>query len=584
MSDNTKNIWIPDISGFVPPNLSQHTNGLFTDPKALSGYITNTFTLPFSKSSIDGEETDEVVEEDGHNHSTEEVVVDGNGLSVAGVSNGITPDFTEWLAEYKKLSAFNEEEYLRRAQLQHEADLQKEYEERVNKEMEARQIAMQQFNELSQKLMAAVPYHQPLPRMKRYRPGGYVDMVATKESGNNYKAKNASSSAMGKYQFLRGTFNGLNRKYGNNSWNINNPIDQERAMFHFSKENARYLRSAGIPVNNKTMRMTHFLGQAGMKYFYDVFRRNPNASVYDALHPSNRQAVIAQNRSLLKRNGTVGALYNEMTKGFSDTDDVVIKNPDGGSIVYKVSGAVAKNNSVKAVEDSPWKYKVAANYRKTFNVKNLNSNILGYLDTLEDEYKNLIMGTSGNDRSHDENSRHYKNNAVDLAWDKKLYARIVNDPVRLNYGITLLDPIHGSGAHIHLSWGKGGESHSDVWDKARKFYKSGKGDIALYNDASVVSTDPVTGEKVSKVSNGNVVSEKWTGSGDVNYPQMFMDLVQHNPTYLLSDRGREVVRGYEADLQREKGITKAYNPYSNIGQYSAIASLFSNVPKVKMIS
>lgn len=96
-------------------------------------------------------------------------------------------------------------------------------------------------------------------------------------------------------------------------------------------------------------------------------------------------------------------------------------------------------------------------------VDNLHGNILGYLSTLEPEYQKKIKATSGNDgSSHTKGSRHYKNNAVDLAMDKDLYNRVVSDPKRKEYGITLLPPNHGTGPHLHLSFGQGSENKKDV--------------------------------------------------------------------------------------------------------------------------
>ena len=97
------------------------------------------------------------------------------------------------------------------------------------------------------------------------------------------------------------------------------------------------------------------------------------------------------------------------------------------------------------------------------NVSGLNSNILSYLNTLEPEFQKEILATAGSDGKHTDNSRHYNNNAVDLRLNQDLYNRIEKDPLRLKYGITLVNPNHGSAPHIHLSYGNGSENKMDVW-------------------------------------------------------------------------------------------------------------------------
>jgi len=110
------------------------------------------------------------------------------------------------------------------------------------------------------------------------------------------------------------------------------------------------------------------------------------------------------------------------------------------------------------------------------NVKDLNKNIIEYANTLEPEYRDLLLATSGNDDKHAKNSRHYTNNAVDFRYSEKLYTRMKNDPNRIKFGVTLLDPGHGTANHIHLSTGNASENKKDVWmdvhsDKAKKHYE-----------------------------------------------------------------------------------------------------------------
>lgn len=97
------------------------------------------------------------------------------------------------------------------------------------------------------------------------------------------------------------------------------------------------------------------------------------------------------------------------------------------------------------------------------DISNLDSNIIDYISTLEPEFQEMFLATSGNDSKHSKNSRHFKNKAVDFRFNNKLYKRIKQDPNRLKYGITLLDPSHGTAPHLHMSVGNATENKKDVW-------------------------------------------------------------------------------------------------------------------------
>ena len=107
-----------------------------------------------------------------------------------------------------------------------------------------------------------------------------------------------------------------------------------------------------------------------------------------------------------------------------------------------------------------WKWNKKA---ASVNVANLNTNIIQYLDTLPQGIQDRILATSGNDSGHAKTSRHYSNRAIDLRFDQDVWNHIEKDPNRLKYGLTLIDPNHGSGKHIHLSHGDGSENTKDIW-------------------------------------------------------------------------------------------------------------------------
>lgn len=86
------------------------------------------------------------------------------------------------------------------------------------------------------------------------------------------------------------------------------------------------------------------------------------------------------------------------------------------------------------------------------NLKDIHSNLVGYISTLPADLQEEVLVTSGNDSdAHSKNSWHYHNRAMDLRFSKKLYDYMVDDPNRIKYQISLYNPNHGTGKHIHIS-------------------------------------------------------------------------------------------------------------------------------------
>lgn len=150
---------------------------------------------------------------------------------------------------------------------------------------------------------------------------------------------------------------------------------------------------------------------------------------------------------------------------------------------------------------------------KSINIKDLDKNIYDYLYTLEPEYQEMLLATSGNDGGHTEGSRHFKNKAIDLRFKPELYNRIKNDPKRLEYGVTLLDPKHGTAPHLHLSVGKGSENKKDVWidpysDKAKTLYTENKDDkVVEQEDISYNSTAGTT-QQADNIDNSKQIERE----------------------------------------------------------------------------
>lgn len=111
------------------------------------------------------------------------------------------------------------------------------------------------------------------------------------------------------------------------------------------------------------------------------------------------------------------------------------------------------------------------------NFKELNNNLLSYLDSLPTEVQKNVYVTSSTGGEHSELSRHGSGAALDIRIHKKenpyldptfmyLYKDAEN---RKDSNITILDPVHGTAPHIHISYGAGSEndldfSYGSKWD------------------------------------------------------------------------------------------------------------------------
>lgn len=107
---------------------------------------------------------------------------------------------------------------------------------------------------------------------------------------------------------------------------------------------------------------------------------------------------------------------------------------------------------------------------KHLNLNGLDKGLTNYLDNLPKDIQENIYITSATDGKHAENSRHGKGRAVDIRINQK---EPLNDPFFLYLGktaeerkknkIVVLDPLHGSAPHIHLSYGEGTENDLDYF-------------------------------------------------------------------------------------------------------------------------
>lgn len=171
------------------------------------------------------------------------------------------------------------------------------------------------------------------------------------------------------------------------------------------------------------------------------------------LHELNSTHTTA--RDILKRARNVDEATEAFSTHYERAGKPMLKNRINyaNDVLKSVGGASEQ-------QDLAWKWAKKTN---GVNIDSLDKNILAYLNTLEPEYQSMLLATAGSDGSHARSSRHYQKKAVDLRFNANLWDRVAKDPNRIKYGITLLDPNHGTAPHIHFSVGEGSENKKDVW-------------------------------------------------------------------------------------------------------------------------
>ncbi|NBN64125.1 lysozyme family protein [Pannonibacter tanglangensis] len=96
--------------------------------------------------------------------------------------------------------------------------------------------------------------------------GDYFSAIRQAESGGNDAAKNPASTATGRYQFIKQTWDGLVARYPEAGLTPDgrlDPAQQEIAIRLFTSENENTLGRAGIAITNGTRYAAHFLGAGG---------------------------------------------------------------------------------------------------------------------------------------------------------------------------------------------------------------------------------------------------------------------------------------------------------------------------------
>jgi hypothetical protein len=135
---------------------------------------------------------------------------------------------------------------------------------------------------------------------------GFMLATAKQESGFNPTAKASTSSAIGLYQFTRGTWAQMVKKYGSqygiSYGDINDPRANAIMGGLYARDNKNELeKSLGIQAEPTDLYLAHFLGSAGAKHFI-------NGAMQDNSQPAinlvTREQALANRAIFYHKNGT----------------------------------------------------------------------------------------------------------------------------------------------------------------------------------------------------------------------------------------------------------------------------------------
>ena len=111
----------------------------------------------------------------------------------------------------------------------------------------------------------------------------YIKLLSKIESSDNPNAKAPTSSASGRFQFIKSTWEGLGYKWAD----VFNDTLQYEAAERFTNQNAKVLKDAGCAINFATLYGAHFLGVSG---FLKIMRGTPNTPIADVTTAAQRKA------------------------------------------------------------------------------------------------------------------------------------------------------------------------------------------------------------------------------------------------------------------------------------------------------
>lgn len=126
---------------------------------------------------------------------------------------------------------------------------------------------------------------------QRSAAGSFMSRLIQAESGGDPEARNPRSTATGLGQFLDGTWNDLVDRYGQQLGltpdGRTDPDQNRRALMVFTRDNAKALRGANIPVNDQTLYGAHFFGAGDAPRVFSAPDTDPLAN---HVQPATMQA------------------------------------------------------------------------------------------------------------------------------------------------------------------------------------------------------------------------------------------------------------------------------------------------------
>lgn len=164
----------------------------------------------------------------------------------------------------------------------------------------------------------------------------YYAMLRQIESGGNDRAKAPTSTASGRYQPIKATWEGYGYKWAD----VFNVEKQEEFIRRFTADNAKALAAGGSKINFATLYAAHFLGTGNA---LRVLRAAPSASITTVTSLAQRKA----NPSILK--GTVKDFCDWLQKKTGDSVYKTYASPPEAKPKPVPAPQPEKNSSVGAL-------------------------------------------------------------------------------------------------------------------------------------------------------------------------------------------------------------------------------------------
>lgn len=121
----------------------------------------------------------------------------------------------------------------------------------------------------------------------------YLEKVALVESGGNPNAKAKTSSAVGQFQFVEGTWKDIVKRYklGYTLEDRKDPVKSAKVMELYTQENEKALKPVlGRNLTDSEKYLGHFLGVAGAKSVFLASKKDPNMPVNYYISPKSLEA------------------------------------------------------------------------------------------------------------------------------------------------------------------------------------------------------------------------------------------------------------------------------------------------------